>query len=258
MSLCKLMATTVLLGACLSMPVSAAVPATTTLKVTVDGQDKILVRFTPSPRASQTVMKALNELDLSTLDVHWQTSGLYDVSAPLALKQEALMRLANEEDFASMSQKPQWRQLRQAIRDMQFGQKVTTPIDPDRTRIDAEVNPLITGKWVLNLQTHPNSVFVFGNVKHMGKQPWQQRQDASFYAESAGLLTHPLSAITVIQPDGHIETHKVAYWNRNYQEVSPGSIVYIPMPHAHTWFDVEKTNVSTNQVIVDLLRNRLP
>ncbi|MGO1298830.1 MAG: capsule biosynthesis GfcC family protein, partial [Vibrio sp.] len=129
---------------------------------------------------------------------------------------------------------------------------------PDTTRVDADMNPLITGKWILNLQTHTNSVLVLGNVKHMGEQPWQQRQDALTYAHSAGLLTSPLSELTVIQPDGQVETHPVAYWNRDFHEVSPGAIVYVPMPHAHAWFAVEKSNVSTNRVIVDLLRNRLP
>ncbi|SJL83526.1 capsule biosynthesis GfcC family protein [Vibrio palustris] len=257
MSFFKCTASTLLLCTIAATTAYAQQPKTT-VKVVLDDNAKIQVSFAKQPRVSQSVFTALQQLDTSTLDIHWQSSGLYDVSSPLALKQETLMRLANEEDFAPMSQKNHWHKLRQTIREMRFGHKITTPIDPDATRINAAVNPLISGQWVLNLRTHADSVLVLGNVKNEGEQPWRQRQDAKTYADSAGLLTNSLSKLTVIQPSGQVETHKIAYWNRDFHEVAPGAIVYVSMPHAHTWFDVDKPNVSTNQVVVELLRNRLP
>lgn len=230
----------------------------TTLNVTLDSQPVVQLRFAKAPRASQSVMAALKQLEMSTLDIHWQTSGLYDLTTPLALKKETLMRLANEEDYSTMSNKSRWRQLRQYIRKMAFGKKITTSIDPDITRIDPVLNPIITGNWILSMQSKANSVLVLGAVKHMGEQPWQQRHDANTYAEAAGLLDTPLSNLTVIQPDGHVETHHISYWNRQFKEVSPGSIVYVAIPHAHQWFEVGKPNLDTNQVVIELLRNRLP
>ncbi|WP_328283792.1 capsule biosynthesis GfcC family protein [Photobacterium carnosum] len=33
--------------------------------------------------------------------------------------------------------------------------------------------------------------------------------------------------VTVIQPDGVIQQHPIAYWNNNHNDIAPGAIIFI-------------------------------
>lgn len=35
------------------------------------------------------------------------------------------------------------------------------------------------------------------------------------------------SYVTVIQPDGVIQKHPIAYWNNNHNDIAPGAIIYL-------------------------------
>ncbi len=35
------------------------------------------------------------------------------------------------------------------------------------------------------------------------------------------------SYVTVIQPDGVIQQHSIAYWNNNHADIAPGAIIYL-------------------------------
>ncbi|WP_068711509.1 capsule biosynthesis GfcC family protein [Vibrio tritonius] len=237
--------------------VTSSLPATQVM-VQLDNQPALQLDFPIVPRADQLVNKTLKQLKLSSLDINWQSSALFDETQPQTLKQDVLMRLANEEDFAAMELKPFWRLLRKQIHTMRFGTRVFTPIDPDVTAIDSNKNPNLKGKWLLELRTNETQVYVFGAVYQSGKFDWQQRKDAKYYAAQAGLLTPTVSELTVIQPDGVVETHSVEYWNRHFQEVAPGATIYVPMPNDHSLFNQSHTPYNTNSLVIELLRNTYP
>ena len=233
------------------------IPATQ-VNVQLDNRTAIKLEFSTVPRADQLVTEALKQLKLSSLDINWQSSALFNATQTQPLKQDVLMRLANEEDFAAMELKPFWRLLRNQIHTMHFGNRVFTPIDPDVTAIDSNLNPNLKGKWLLELRTHETQVYVFGAVYQSGKFDWKQRHDAKYYAMQAGLLTPTISELTVIQPDGTVQTHAVEYWNEHFQEVAPGATIYVPMHHDHSLFNQGSTPYNTNGLVIELLRNTYP
>lgn len=227
------------------------------VSVFVDEQQRTNIRFNEPPRADQLITNALQQLKLSSLDIDWQHAALFETSDSFALKTEVLMRLANEEDFAPRQQKPYWRTLRDELRAMAFAPRIFTPLDPDVTRIDALQNPRLSGQYHLRFDTQVNQVFVLGAVKQSGKFAWQQRHGALYYASQAGLLNDATSFITVIQPDGSVEKHSVAYWNSDFAEVAPGAIVYVPMPtHSPILaLNPPQESFTTNALVAELLRN---
>ena len=227
------------------------------VSVFVDNQQRTNIRFSAPPRTDQLVMSALQQIKLGSLDIDWQHAALFETTDSFALKNEVLMRLANEEDFSPRQQKPYWRALRNELRGMAFSPRIFTPLDPDITRIDALQNPRLNGQYHLRFETHVNQVFVLGAVKQSGKFDWQQRHGALYYAEQAGLLDHATSFITVIQPDGTVEKQRVAYWNNSFAEVAPGAIVYVPMPtHSPVLtLNPPQESFTTNALVAELLRN---
>ncbi|WP_354004736.1 capsule biosynthesis GfcC family protein [Vibrio stylophorae] len=67
------------------------------------------------------------------------------------------------------------------------------------------------------------------------KLPFQATQSAKDYLEQASILRYMgLDEVYVIQPNGHLEIHTVAYWNENSRGIAPGAIILSPIsiyPH---------------------------
>ena len=48
-----------------------------------------------------------------------------------------------------------------------------------------------------------------------------------YLAQVTPLTIAANSEVTVIQPDGVIQQHPIAYWNNNHNDIAPGAIIYL-------------------------------
>ncbi|WP_337916333.1 capsule biosynthesis GfcC family protein [Vibrio cholerae] len=234
-----------------------AAPLATTLETRFAGNATQL-RFEEPIRLDQAVMQTLEHYQLSTLDVEWSSAGLFDLSHPFSFKQHVLLVLAHQQSAAPMAQKALWETLRDQLRLSAFAKRIFTPVDPDWTRLATQDNPRLNGQWLLTLNPRVAEVSVYGAVKKPGDVTWRGRQSAKDYAQAAGLVDEQISEIVVIQPDGVVQKHSVAYWNMTFAEVAPGAIVYVPMPLHDSSFYPDTPSTDANQLVIELLRNRLP
>ncbi|KLV03996.1 hypothetical protein ABT56_17295 [Photobacterium aquae] len=144
-----------------------------------------------------------------------------------------------------------YNQLQQQILNLVIGQRLFTPLDYDRVRINKNANPLVNQDLTLVLPNRPSTILVLGAVKQSGYQTWHIRQDAASYLDKAmPSATAENSYATVIQPDGNVEQHPIAYWNKNHHDIAPGSVIYLAFDNLPSGFS------QLNDDIVNLLRNR--
>ncbi|ENM5843510.1 capsule biosynthesis GfcC family protein [Vibrio mimicus] len=234
-----------------------ASPLSTTLEIRFEGSSTQL-RFAEPIRLDQAVMQTLEHYQLSTLDIDWLSAGLFDLSHPYSFKQHVLLVMAHQQSSAPIQQKALWEKMRSQLRLSAFAKRVFAPIDPDWTRIAPQDNPRLNGQWLLTLNPRVGEVSVYGAVHKPGDVTWRSRQTAKDYAQAAGLIDEKIAEIVVIQPDGVVQVHSVAYWNMNFAEVAPGAIVYVPIPLHDSSFYPNTPNTDANQLVIELLRNRLP
>jgi len=235
----------------------AATPLATTLEARLAG-NAVQLRFAEPVRLDHATMQALQHYQLSTLDVEWSSAGLFDLSHAFLFKREVLLKLADLQAAAPATQQALWASLDAQLRHIDVAKRVFGIIDPDWTRIAAQDNPRLNGQWLLTLKQKSTHVSVYGAVSKPGEVAWLNRRSAKDYAQAAGLFDEQISEIIVIQPDGTVQKHTVAYWNQNFAEVAPGAIIYVPLPltHSAVYSDTASTNI--NQLVIELLRNRLP
>ncbi len=217
-------------------------------------QHTFTLEFPETVRVDKAVMTVLEKQSLSTLNIDWLGSSLFDISNENKQKQHVLRTLIEYQKAAKPSINSYWQALRNQLRNTQFGTRVFIPIDPDITRLSTSHNPLLQGKWRLILANKPAPIQIFGAVQTQGKVSWHNRFSAKSYLQRARLIDEYTSNVTVIQPDGQVENHPIAYWNDNFQEVAPGAIIYVAMPEA----DTLPFEQNANQLIVELLRNHIP
>lgn len=138
----------------------------------------------------------------------------------------------------------------------EIGERLFTPLDYDFVRLDKSSNPIVsahqfTESLTLVVPSRPDSVWVVGAVEHNGEQAWKSRTSASEYLTQAGITVYGNDSIaTVIQPDGTVEQHPIAYWNKDHMDIAPGAIVYLGFDNLPTGYK------HLNEEIINLLRNK--
>lgn len=234
-----------------------------TVDAQLDEQHSISMRFDHIPRLDEVVLRGLKQTGVNWKSVDWLASGLYDINTAFTGKKQVLAAIAEQQQIASQRYHGSWyywSQLGRNLEAMHFAKKIFQSIDPDETRLSKPLNPQLIGHWLISLRKPQKSVLVLGGVSIPGVQRWQPRRDAKYYAQSAGLLDTSIPAITVIQPDGHVEKHPVGYWNQTFSEVAPGATVYVPLPVEELPAIYRKDQIKNNpnDLVIELLRNRLP
>ncbi|ELR63786.1 YjbG polysaccharide synthesis-related protein [Photobacterium marinum] len=132
-----------------------------------------------------------------------------------------------------------------------IGQRVFNSLDYDLVRIEMTQNPLISEDVAVVLPPRPNSVWLLGAVKQPEKLQWRERSSAQRYLEKITPLSNSdNSSVWVIQPDGIVEKHPIAYWNKEHMDIAPGAIIYLGFAALPDDLD------SLNEELINLLRNR--
>ncbi|HGF7496129.1 TPA: capsule biosynthesis GfcC family protein [Vibrio cholerae] len=239
-----------------------AAPLATSLEVRVAHNNQAIystrLSFSEPMRLDSAVMQTLEQAGLNTQQVEWPSAGLFDLSHAFLFKRDVLLKLADQQSSAPPPQQALWASLIAQLRQAEFAKRLFISVDPDWTRIAPQHNPRLNGSWLLTLNSKSTQVSVYGAVNQPGDVIWHNRLSAKDYAQAAGLIDEQISEIVVIQPDGIAQKHAVAYWNQDFNEVAPGAIVYVPLPLKRAFFDPTVTDADLNQLVIELLRNRLP
>ncbi|GAL08780.1 YjbG polysaccharide synthesis-related protein [Photobacterium aphoticum] len=140
--------------------------------------------------------------------------------------------------------------------------RVLTDLDWDNTRLSPQHNPLITRSMVLVLPARPDHITVTGavfdstNMAGSGSSevgitlPWQAGQTARDYLTQVTPFNEADNSVAmVIQPNGEVASHPIAYWNATHKDIAPGAIIVLPFT------DLPDEADSLNQDLIHLLRN---
>jgi len=141
--------------------------------------------------------------------------------------------------------------LSQQIEQLTTGERIFTSLDYDNVRLNKQANTLITHNLTLILPPRPEQILMLGALEKPIWTKWYTRLDAEAYLkQSKPLSSANNSDAWVIQPDGTVEQHPIAYWNRDHHDIAPGAIVYLGFSSLPKGFE------TLNEDIINLLRNR--
>ncbi|QHJ13444.1 hypothetical protein FX988_03705 [Paraglaciecola mesophila] len=210
--------------------------------------------------SSHTVSGFSND-DISR--IYWPAAALYETQeskiAPLKAQRRRLLekltrlhqRFAND-DRALLSAIDQ---LTQVVNSWQLGKRSPIKIDLDLARIQPPNNPLLTeGDYTLSAKPRSTQVFITGAVNQTRVVAHQAYQDVSQYVPANIRIDKAnQDYVYVIQADGRVIFAPTAYWNKQHQEVMPGSLLFVPFNTS--LFHPELAEV--NDLVVSLANNRL-
>ncbi|MBF9001218.1 MULTISPECIES: capsule biosynthesis GfcC family protein [Vibrio] len=241
----------------MSMTTSAVIFAAPTEFIVNYHQQNSYVNFSAVPRLNQAVLSILHKEKIDSKKVNWLSSSLFDLSAPYAFRHRVLSMVTDQANIAdNHDDRTYWNHLLTQLEHWQYSKRIFLPVDPDMTGLNKDDNPTLAGKWFLRLNENPNTVWVLGQVDRPGKYEWRNRTSARQYIKSAHWESYT-EFVYVIQPDGRVEKQSVAYWKDNFLEVAPGAIIFVPMPFIQSSLHPEYTINNPNDMIVELLRNRI-
>ncbi|RDV23950.1 hypothetical protein DXV75_16425 [Alteromonas aestuariivivens] len=166
---------------------------------------------------------------------YWPASALYviDSEQPEALRNEILQELDQLViELAPQSEKAvSLRMLRQQIESWHLARRVKINIHYDRARLDPKHNPMVTdGDYLLKLSERPAQIYLSGQVFEPGAYEFQPASVPFNYTE--GVKTRfdaETDYVFVIEPSGAINKVGIAYWNREWQPLIPGSQIFVPI-----------------------------
>ncbi|KJG07206.1 hypothetical protein UB33_05875 [Photobacterium angustum] len=187
------------------------------------------LKYSEPVRLAQAVEDAIKSHQIPNSPIYWLGSSLLDISTPVNKsavidKLNILAQSENSEPFLSksFSNNAEWIE-----KNITF-KKVITPLDFDTIRISQPDNPLLDGKYQIILSQRTNDILIFGAIEKPLSVKWKARTSASQYLVNANVLSSAdKSYVTVIQPDGHVEKHPIAYWNSNHHDIAPGATIFI-------------------------------
>ncbi|WP_339772534.1 capsule biosynthesis GfcC family protein [uncultured Paraglaciecola sp.] len=233
----------------------ASLSFSTSAIVTIQWQEAEF-QFNSQPRLTD-VLTTLSIDD----QVYWPSATLYSPN-DINLEKTRQLALKNLSTIStkSQSESPQFRhaieQLATDIKTWTLAKRLAVKIDFDLARVSAASNPKFDdGYYILHLTARPQAVEVFGAVNRKVSIQHIPYGDVSQYVDEEGLLNSAnKDFVKIIQADGRIIQAPVAYWNKQHQEVMPGSQIYVPFKESI--FSPEIAEL--NQQIVTLAKNRLP
>ncbi|EOD81609.1 YjbG polysaccharide synthesis-related protein [Grimontia indica] len=228
----------------LAVPTIAHTAEQTVLTVKTAADDKRVyqVTFDGAPRVSQVVSQgatvvranANNILAHNTDTIFWQGAGLFDAANSADI---STLKARVENQLGSL--KERWQDdaeklgavsaLSEFLASSTFASRISVTLDEDFYLAGSKVNPLVRGDLVLLLPARPNNVWVTGAVTQTTDADFSPVYIADDYLETAETLnTFGISEVSVVQPNGELETHPVAYWNEVPKNVAPGAVIFVP------------------------------
>ncbi|MGF1680367.1 capsule biosynthesis GfcC family protein [Photobacterium minamisatsumaniensis] len=233
---------------------------------------QLQLHYSSSVRVNQILADTIVNIEQIPTDkiavnasLYWPASALYtqknaDEIEQLqysVLKQLDLIKQtnSNEAERKALDNLALW------IESLPAKKKLLSGLDYDAVRVNSNMNPLINQNMLLVLPTRPKHVTVVGAVvgeffsntndtRIWSIQPWTSRYSARDYLANIRVFDDSENSFSwVIQPDGNIEKHPIAYWNFKHMDLAAGALIYMPFT------SLPKGAKSLNEDMLALLRN---
>ena len=150
----------------------------------------------------------------------------------MQLKQQLLNCIHNLQKNINHKTKPRnlpFALLQQLTEHLQTTGRVPAILDPDAVDITPALNIRLEPGDQLYFPQRPNFIRIVGAVEAAKKLSFNPNQPAYRYLEQAETLSNADNSLAwIIQPDGHIQTTGIAYWNRGSEILAPGATLYLP------------------------------
>ncbi len=182
--------------------------------------------------------------------IYWTGAALFQ-AFPHPQQQAVVTQLSQLATHWQDKQQQAALNLSQQIEQLTTGERIFTSLDYDDIRLNKQANTLITHNLTLILPPRPKQILVLGALEKPVWAKWKTRFDTEDYLEQSKPLSNANNSNAwVIQPDGTVEQHPIAYWNREHHDIAPGAIVYLGFSSLPKGFE------TLNEDIINLLRNR--
>jgi hypothetical protein len=230
-----------------------------TVKQSIAAQQSLTLQYEQAPRLVQVIQDSLLSSEQFTIKqqpkaIYWLSAGLYDSKTKIQFQQKQQQVLNSlKTQYTDMGQ-PQninaLKSLSSWISSNKFIKREFILLDFDSIRLKQELNPKLASQYLLILPTKPDYVVVLGGVEKNGLQAFKANQQAATYLDLAMPISDSENSFAwVIQPDGQIENHPIAYWNQHHIDIAPGAIIYL-------YFQgVRDNEPELNSAILELLRH---
>jgi hypothetical protein len=189
---------------------------------------------------------------------YWPGSALFKLNStdPQQLRSQIFQRMATLQALwhGEQSKLEALSNLRQQLDSWQLAKRIDIKIDYDLARTNAEFNPQFdAGEYLLLLKLRPTDIRIFGLIATENKLKHRDAIDVSRYLDKLSLLPGAdKSTVYIIQSDGRVFEAPIAYWNRQHQELMPGSQVFVPFDDS--W---SSDLAQLNKLIVQLAADRV-
>ena len=196
-------------------------------------------------------------------NIYWRTAQIANektIAAFQVTKEQLLKDLKalqvfwmREGDKGALIQSTQ--QLLQELDRIPISGRLPVLLDPAKTRVDPEGNPLLKGNYTLFVAPRPDFIYFVGLINGRSKQPLRPGASLASYWQDYRLLAGAAQhEAFLIQPDGAISRVPVANWNKLHREPMAGATLFVgfdPQIIPEQYKDI-------NIRIANLLANRVP
>lgn len=232
--------------------VNAAEPA-----VLVEYQGKYQGYFKP-PRLD-LVVSQIN----STPNLYWPAAKLFKVDAESKLmleqqRQDLLNRLkALKEEFQQEQESglaASVEKLEKDITGWVLAYRVILPLDPDTVRAKKALNPVLTkGHYKLVVGQRPEHIQIEGLVSEQGNL-LINTASVDTYVDALSVMDGGSTSFVYVLPalDKYLLA-KTGLWNKKHQEISPGTVLFVPFEQRH----LPQAFNNINEQIVELLLHKV-
>lgn len=208
------------------------------------------------PRLAEVLLTASNDNSL-----YWPAARLYKLDPTQLVAAEQLrgavleqLRLLSIHWQAEPLLAANLMQLRSQLANWRLAQPLPLTLDPDLSRTRAEFNPRIdAGMYLLQAKRRPGFITLTG----LGGDEFVEHKAGTlayqYLAQAHGIDHSGIDEIYWLQVGTDAIQLPVASWNRNLQQLPPGSLLFVPVPAKwlpEPWQDL-------NQQLLQLLQFRV-
>ncbi len=215
------------------------------------GLDGKTYTYASNPRLSDVLSPIANSKDW-----YWTGTAIYQLEdkSVYAAQTKVINSLAMLGQ-QNTTNKADYQLIIDKIKGFHLAKRIGMDVDFEQARFNPRYNPSFEqGKYLINLQTRPDKLFVTGAVKKDLELNYLNNTCFSEYLNDISKLEiASKDHVYVIQPNGNIQSIGIAYWNEECNLVMPGSQIYFPIEENILFDDVS----TVNQSIAKLLSNRI-
>lgn len=214
-----------------------------------------LYRYEASPRLTSVLAPIATEKDW-----YWPASKVFEVNRPevredyynVIAQLDELFKDARGDSSAIAS----LRSIKSQLDNWFLGKRLMRRIDFDRSRLFLEDSPSFPqGVYRMFLTERPTDIEVFGSVSKPVNLVHRSGFTVADYVAAANPLKKSDSDWAyLVTLSGNVEKVGIAYWNRDFRPIEPGSAIYIPITETNFLPSI----AAFNQAVAELAVNRMP